>query len=272
MSAAPRRDHHRRGRSARRTRRTRPRPSPPPTRFASSTPSAPPATSGSRSRRSCRRAGCRRWPTPPRCSPASRRLPGVRYSALVPNLAGLSRAVDAGVDEVAVFAAAAERFSRANLNQSVDESLARFTEVATEARRLGLPVRGYVSCAFGCPFEGAIAPEAVLRVTNALLDHGRLRSRDQRHDWRRAPGPGTGAARAAHQEGLAGGPRAPPARHPGHRARQRPGRARRRHRPPSTPPPAASAAAPTPRAPRGIWRPRTCSTCSTALASTPVCR
>jgi hydroxymethylglutaryl-CoA lyase len=100
------------------------------------------------------------------------RRTGVRYSALVPNLAGLSRAVDAGVDEVAVFAAASESFSRANLNQSIDEALARFTEVATEARRLGLPVRGYVSCAFGCPFEGAIAPEAVLRVTNALLAMG----------------------------------------------------------------------------------------------------
>jgi hydroxymethylglutaryl-CoA lyase len=100
------------------------------------------------------------------------RRPGVRYSALVPNPAGLSRAVAAGVDEVAVFAAATEGFSRANLNQSIDEALAGFTAVATEARRHGLPVRGYVSCAFGCPFDGSVAPEAVLRVANALLAMG----------------------------------------------------------------------------------------------------
>jgi hydroxymethylglutaryl-CoA lyase len=100
------------------------------------------------------------------------RRPGVRYTALVPNLAGLARAVDAGVDEVAVFAAASERFSVANLNQSIDDSLARFAEVAAEAGRRGLPVRGYVSCAFGCPFEGPVAPAAVLRVSEALLALG----------------------------------------------------------------------------------------------------
>jgi hydroxymethylglutaryl-CoA lyase len=100
------------------------------------------------------------------------RRPGVRYTALVPNLAGLARAVEARVDEIAVFASASERFSVANLNQSIDDSLARFTEVAAEARRVGLPVRGYVSCAFGCPFEGAVAPAAVLRVSDALLAMG----------------------------------------------------------------------------------------------------
>ena len=100
------------------------------------------------------------------------RRPGVRYTALVPNLAGLARAVAAGVDEVAVFAAASERFSAANLNQSIDDSLARFAEVAAEAGRRGLPVRGYVSCAFGCPFEGTVAPAAVLRVSEALLALG----------------------------------------------------------------------------------------------------
>jgi hydroxymethylglutaryl-CoA lyase len=100
------------------------------------------------------------------------RRPGVRYTALVPNLAGLARAVEARVDEVAVFASASERFSVANLNQSIDDSLARFTEVAADARRVGLPVRGYVSCAFGCPFEGAVAPAAVLRVSDALLAMG----------------------------------------------------------------------------------------------------
>jgi hydroxymethylglutaryl-CoA lyase len=100
------------------------------------------------------------------------RRPGTRYTALVPNLAGLARAVAAGVDGVAVFAAASERFSQANINQTIDESLARYAEVAAEAASRGLPVRGYVSCAFGCPFEGAVAPDAVRRVTRALLDMG----------------------------------------------------------------------------------------------------
>ncbi|MGD9904022.1 MAG: hydroxymethylglutaryl-CoA lyase [Vicinamibacterales bacterium] len=100
------------------------------------------------------------------------RRPGIRYTALVPNLAGLHRAVAAGVDEVAVFAAASERFSVANINQSIDDSLARYAEVVAEAGRHGLRVRGYVSCAFGCPFEGAVAPAAVGRVTAALLAMG----------------------------------------------------------------------------------------------------
>jgi len=100
------------------------------------------------------------------------RRPGVRYTALVPNLAGLTRAVAAGVDEVAVFAAASEHFSAANINQSIAESLARYAEVVAEAGRHGLRVRGYVSCAFGCPFEGAVEPAAVRRVTAALLAMG----------------------------------------------------------------------------------------------------
>jgi len=100
------------------------------------------------------------------------RVPGVCYTALVPNLAGLTRALAARVDGVAVFAAASERFSIANINQSIDESLARYAEVVAEARAQDLPVRGYVSCAFGCPFEGAVAPAAVIRVTRALLEMG----------------------------------------------------------------------------------------------------
>ena len=100
------------------------------------------------------------------------RRAGVRYTALVPNLAGLARAVAAGVDEVAVFAAASERFSLANVNQSIDDSLARYAEVCAAARIQNLPVRGYVSCAFGCPFEGAVSADAVVRVTRALLAMG----------------------------------------------------------------------------------------------------
>ncbi len=100
------------------------------------------------------------------------RRPGVRYTALVPNLAGLERAIAARVDEVAVFAAASERFSAANLNQSIDQSLARYRVVTRTALDTGMPVRGYVSCAFGCPFEGAVSTDAVIRTTRALLDQG----------------------------------------------------------------------------------------------------
>ena len=100
------------------------------------------------------------------------RRAGVRYTALVPNLAGLERAIAARVSEVAVFAAASETFSARNINQSIDDSLQRYTEVIGRALAAGLRVRGYVSCAFGCPFEGPVAPAAVLRVTRALLDAG----------------------------------------------------------------------------------------------------
>ena len=100
------------------------------------------------------------------------RRPGVRYSALVPNQAGLARAIATGVDEIAVFASASERFSAANLNQPIAESLARYADVTQRAIAAGLGVRGYVSCAFGCPFEGAVAPAAVAHVARALLDQG----------------------------------------------------------------------------------------------------
>jgi len=100
------------------------------------------------------------------------RRPGVRYSALVPNLKGFERARAAGADEVAVFASASDRFSRANVNQSIDEALARYAEVTAAAASVGVPVRGYVSCAFGCPFEGPVPVAAVARVTRALIDMG----------------------------------------------------------------------------------------------------
>ncbi len=103
---------------------------------------------------------------------AIRRRPGVRYTALVPNRAGLDRALSARVDEVAVFAAASESFSARNINQSIEQSLRAYAEVITAATTAGLAVRGYVSCAFGCPFEGAIAPDAVVRVAAALLEAG----------------------------------------------------------------------------------------------------
>ena len=100
------------------------------------------------------------------------RRPGVRYSALVPNLTGLTRAREASVDEVAVFPSASETFSQRNLNQSVDEAMAAAEDVCTEALGLGIPVRAYLSTSFGCPFEGAVPPARVIELTTRLLDFG----------------------------------------------------------------------------------------------------
>jgi hydroxymethylglutaryl-CoA lyase len=100
------------------------------------------------------------------------RRQGTRYLALVPNRAGLSRAIDSGLREVAIFAAASETFSRKNINQGIEESLVTYTDVAAEARRSGLRVRGYLSTAFGCPYEGAVAVERVVDVAARLLEMG----------------------------------------------------------------------------------------------------
>ena len=83
------------------------------------------------------------------------RRPGTRYTALVPNLDGLHRALAAGLSEIAIFAAASESFSRANINQGIDASLASYAVLCERAHQMGMPVRGYLSTAFGCPYEGA---------------------------------------------------------------------------------------------------------------------
>ncbi len=100
------------------------------------------------------------------------RRAGVRYTALTPNLQGLERALDAGADEVAVFAAASEAFSRKNINCGIAESLQRFEPVMARAEAAGVRVRGYISCVLGCPYEGEIAPQGVLDVARALLGLG----------------------------------------------------------------------------------------------------
>ena len=100
------------------------------------------------------------------------RRPGVRYTALVPNLQGLARARAAGVDEVAVFPAASETFSKRNINQTIDEALAQAKSVCEEARTMQLPVRAYLSTSFGCPFEGKVAPARVAELTDRLIDLG----------------------------------------------------------------------------------------------------
>ena len=100
------------------------------------------------------------------------RTPGTRYTALVPNLAGLERAHAAGVSEVAIFAAASETFSRRNINQGIDESLNTYSAVAARAQALGMRVRAYLSTAFGCPFEGAVDPARVASLSAALIEMG----------------------------------------------------------------------------------------------------
>jgi hydroxymethylglutaryl-CoA lyase len=100
------------------------------------------------------------------------RRPGLRYTGLVPNLKGLELARDSGITDVAVFAAASETFSQRNINRSIDDSLTAYAEVCREALKLGMDVRGYVSTAFGCPFEGAVDPANVAEVSRRLLDMG----------------------------------------------------------------------------------------------------
>lgn len=101
-----------------------------------------------------------------------RRKPGVNYPVLVPNRKGLDAAIAAGCDEVVVFGAATEAFSRRNTNCTVAEGLARFSEVCAEAIAQGLKVRGDISVCLGCPYEGEVKPEQVTRVARELYAMG----------------------------------------------------------------------------------------------------
>ncbi|MEJ2286021.1 MAG: hydroxymethylglutaryl-CoA lyase [Desulfobacterales bacterium] len=101
-----------------------------------------------------------------------RRNDRVLYSALVPNELGFERAVAAKVDKISVFTAASETFNRKNINTSVDGSLQRFRPIVKRAAKMGLPIRGYLSTAFWCAFEGRIAPRAVVDLTLKLTDMG----------------------------------------------------------------------------------------------------
>ncbi|WP_447974433.1 hydroxymethylglutaryl-CoA lyase [Nitrospira sp. Kam-Ns4a] len=100
------------------------------------------------------------------------RVPGVTYSALVPNQRGLERARAAGVQKIAVFTAASETFVQRNIRATIQESLDRFKPVVAAAKREGMATRGYVSSAVFCPYEGRIPPARVLEVTRRLLDLG----------------------------------------------------------------------------------------------------
>jgi isopropylmalate/homocitrate/citramalate synthase len=103
---------------------------------------------------------------------AGSRTAATRFTALVPNLTGLREALAAGVREVAIFAAASEGFSQRNTNRSIAESLAAFADVCREAAAAGVRVRGYLSTAFGCPFDGAVDPRRVGAIARQLLDLG----------------------------------------------------------------------------------------------------
>jgi hydroxymethylglutaryl-CoA lyase len=98
--------------------------------------------------------------------------PEIIFSALTPNKIGMNRAVEHDIKEVAVFAAASESFSQKNINCSIKESLERFNPVMAKAQSNNIRVRGYVSCALGCPYEGNIDPAHVAEVTHRLLDMG----------------------------------------------------------------------------------------------------
>ena len=98
--------------------------------------------------------------------------PGVEYPVLVPNMKGLERAIEVGVKSIAIFTAASETFNKRNINMSVDESFENYAPVAARAREEGMHVRGYISTAFGCPYEGEVPPEKVLEVSARLLDLG----------------------------------------------------------------------------------------------------
>lgn len=100
------------------------------------------------------------------------RRQGVRYLVLVPNERGLDRAIQAGADSIAVFAAATEGFSRANLRASIDDAFSRFEAVSRRATDLGIYVRGYVSVALTCPFDGPVEPADATKVAQRLFDIG----------------------------------------------------------------------------------------------------
>jgi hydroxymethylglutaryl-CoA lyase len=101
-----------------------------------------------------------------------RRSPGVTYSALVPNLQGLVKAMECNVGEVAVFVSASETFSQKNINCTVEEGLRRVEEVLHKTKPMNLPVRGYVSCVLGCPFEEKVEISAVVDVARTLHNLG----------------------------------------------------------------------------------------------------
>lgn len=96
----------------------------------------------------------------------------VVYSVLTPNLKGFEDAIASNASEVAVFGAASEAFSKKNINCTIQESLDRFQQVMQEAKKLNIPVRGYVSCVLGCPYQGQVSPEQVAQISKQMYEMG----------------------------------------------------------------------------------------------------
>jgi hydroxymethylglutaryl-CoA lyase len=101
-----------------------------------------------------------------------KRNPDVRYSALVPNMKGLDLALETGIDGASVFMSASEAHNKQNINKSIDETFPVLGEVIQEAKKAGKHVTGYVSTVFDCPYDGKISPDAVIRVSDQLLEYG----------------------------------------------------------------------------------------------------
>ncbi|RNA25183.1 hydroxymethylglutaryl- mitochondrial [Brachionus plicatilis] len=100
------------------------------------------------------------------------RNPNVRYSTLTPNLKGLNDALDSNTQEIAIFGAASETFTKKNINCTIEQSLKQFDQVVQQANANKLPIRGYVSCVVGCPYEGFIKPKIVGQVVEKMLSMG----------------------------------------------------------------------------------------------------
>ena len=101
-----------------------------------------------------------------------KRIPGVIYPVLTPNMKGFKRALEAGVKEIAVFSAASEEFTQKNTNCSIEESINRFRPVLEEAQKNNIPVRGYISCVLGCPYQGNVAIEDVVNLAAKMTEMG----------------------------------------------------------------------------------------------------
>ncbi|GAB2267119.1 hypothetical protein Dimus_002103 [Dionaea muscipula] len=103
---------------------------------------------------------------------AIRNIQDARFPVLTPNLKGFEAAIAAGAKEVAIFTSASESFSKSNINRSIAESLAHYSDVASAAKELSIPVRGYISCVVGCPVEGKVSPSQVVHVAKELYNMG----------------------------------------------------------------------------------------------------
>lgn len=102
----------------------------------------------------------------------SKKQPGVTYAALTPNMKGFERAIAAGANEIAIFTAASEAFSQKNTNCNINESISRFKPIMQAAKAASIPVRGYVSCVLGCPYQGEVSEQSVANVSQALYELG----------------------------------------------------------------------------------------------------